>query len=127
MVSLNTGEWMLWPHYFVLDTEYVTLYINVTYHMRTENIANRHQRYQFTSSAIDATEKIATAFFHLSISTLYMIKLKMFRVKQNSENSSLHFPQSNNQCSSSAINQIMFIICKHTRKADKYTFKIHKS
>ena len=41
--------------------------------------------------------------------------------------SSLHFPQSNNQCSSRAINQIMFIICKHTRKADKYTFKIFLS
>ena len=31
MVRLNTGEWMLWPQYFVLlcslDTEYVTLYI----------------------------------------------------------------------------------------------------
>ena len=65
MVGLNTEEWMLWPHYFVLDTEYVTLYINITYHMRTENIANRHQRYQFTSSAMDAIEKIATAFFHL--------------------------------------------------------------
>ena len=67
MVGLNTGEWMLWPHYFFLDTGYVTLYINITYHMRTENIANtRHKRYQFIHFLCHGRlGKDRHCFFHL--------------------------------------------------------------